>query len=60
MHARDDAQMAKQCSIEYGATANSGATAPSGDANSTSNLGLSPTKMLGSSRECSIKCLHYF
>ena len=59
MHARDDAQIAKECSIEYGATANSGATAPSGDANSTSKLGLSPTKLSGSSREYSIKGLYY-
>ena len=51
MHAREDAQMAKECSIEYGATANSGATAPSSDANAPSKLCLSPTKQPGSSRE---------
>ena len=51
MHARDDAQMAKECSTEYGATANSGAIAASGEANASSNFSLSPTKQPGSSRE---------
>lgn len=47
MHAREDAQMAKESSLEYGSTANSGATVPSGEANAPSNFSLSPPKPPG-------------
>merc|ERR1712018_919820 len=50
MHARVDAQIAKECSIEYGAASNNGVTAPNGEANAPSNLSLSPTKQPGSSQ----------
>ena len=50
MHARDDAQMAKECSLEYGATTAS-PTSPTNEANDVSKATLSPTKQLGSARE---------
>jgi len=49
MHARDDAQMAKECSLEYGATTAS-PTSPSNEANDVSKATLSPTKQLGSAQ----------
>ena len=50
MHARDDAQIAKESSLEYGATTAS-PTSPSNEANDVSKATLSPTKQLGSARE---------
>ena len=51
MHAREDAQIAKECSAEYGAITSS-PTSQSNDANDVSKSNnLSPTKQPGSSRE---------
>ena len=50
MHAREDAQIAKECSVEYGAAAACN-TSPSIDVNDPSKLNLSPTKQPGSFRE---------
>ena len=50
MHAREDAQMAKECSAEYGAITAS-PTSQTNEANDVSKANLSPTKQPGSSRE---------
>ena len=50
MHAREDAQIAKECSAEYGAITAS-PTSQSNEANDVSKANLSPTKQPGSSRE---------
>ena len=49
MHAKEDAQIAKECSLEYGAVAS--VPSPSNEANDPTKLSLSPTTQLGSSRE---------
>merc|ERR1711974_127207 len=48
MHAREDAQIAKECSLEFGATATN-VTTSSDDANDPSKLHLSPTNKSGTS-----------
>merc|ERR550539_1175407 len=48
MHAREDAQIAKECSLEYGAVAS--VPSPSNEANDPTKLSLSPTTQLGSSQ----------
>ena len=50
MHAREDAQIAKECSIEYGANTTS-PTSPTNESNDVSKANLSPTKQPGSNRE---------
>ena len=50
MHAREDAQIAKECSLEYGATTAS-PTSPSNESNDMSKINLSPTKQQESIRE---------
>ena len=50
MHAREDAQIAKECSLEYGANTAS-PTSPSNESNDMSKMNLSPTKQQGSIRE---------
>lgn len=47
MHAREDAQIAKECSLEYGANTAS-PTSPNNESNDMSKMNLSPTKQQGS------------